>query len=131
MARKALGLPVGSWVLVALFTLSGVLHLVNPAGFLWLMPPWLPEPMLLIYLSGIAELAAALGLVLKQRWAPWLTALTLLAVWPANWWFAFESLDGDLLLAVAAWVRLPLQIPLIIWALRSPVQPKDATETKS
>ena len=95
------------------------------------MPPWLPEPMLLIYLSGIAELAAALGLVLKQRWAPLLTALTLLAVWPANWWFAFESLDGDLLLAVAAWVRLPLQIPLIIWALRSPVQPKYAKETKS
>ena len=96
--------------------------MVNPAGFLWLMPPWLPEPVLLILLSGIAELAAALGLVLKQRWAPIFTALTLIGVWIANWWFAFESLGGDMTLAVVAWLRLPLQIPLIIWALRSPVR---------
>jgi uncharacterized membrane protein len=118
-------------VLVALFSLSGLLHLINPSGFLWLMPPWLPEPMLLIFLSGVAELAAAIGLVLKLRWAPMLTAITLLAVWPANWWFAFDSLNGDLLLAVAAWVRLPLQIPLILWALRSPVKDKPRTESKS
>jgi uncharacterized membrane protein len=98
---------------------------------MWLMPPWLPEPMLLIYLSGIVEIVAAIGLVLKHRWAPVLTALTLVAVWPANWWFAFESLDGDVLTAVAAWVRLPLQIPLIIWVLRSPVIREPKAETKS
>lgn len=131
MARKALGLPLGSWIIVTIFTLSGVLHLVNPQGFLWLMPPWLPEPILLIYLSGVAELAAALGLLLKLRWAPILTALTLVAVWPANWWFAFDSLGGDLGLAVAAWLRLPLQIPLIVWALRSPVKDKPKAESKS
>jgi uncharacterized membrane protein len=88
------------------------------------MPPWLPEPVLLIYLSGIAELAAALGLILKLRWAPIFTALTLIAIWPANWWFAFDSLGKDVALAVAAWVRLPLQIPLIFWAMRSPVKAK-------
>lgn len=122
MASKTLGLPIGSWVIVVIFTLSGVLHLVNPAGFLWLMPPWLPEPILLVYLSGIAELAAAAGLLLKLRWAPIFTALTLIAIWPANWWFAIDSLSGDPGLAIAAWLRLPLQIPLIIWALRSPVK---------
>lgn len=122
MARKALGLPVGSWIVVTLFSLSGVLHLVNPEGFLWLMPPWLPEPILLIYLSGLGELVAAAGLVLKQRWAPMFTVLVLLAVWPANWWFAIDALSTNPDLAFAAWLRLPLQLPLLWFAYKSPVK---------
>ena len=122
MARKALGLPVGTWIVVILFTLSGVLHLVNPGAFLWIMPPWLPEPILLIYLSGIAELLAAAGLLLKQRWAPIFTVLVLLAVWPANWWFAFDVLTSNPDLALAAWLRLPLQLPLLWFAYKSPVK---------
>ena len=122
MAGKALGLPVGSWIVVTLFSLSGVLHLVNPEGFLWLMPPWLPEPILLIYLSGLAELVAAAGLILKQRWAPMFTVLVLLAVWPANWWFAIDALSTNPDLAFAAWLRLPLQLPLLWFAYKSPVK---------
>lgn len=122
MARKALGLPIGSWIVVILFTLSGVLHLVNPEAFLWLMPPWLPEPTLLIYLSGVAELLAAAGLLLKQRWAPIFTVLVLLAVWPANWWFAIDVLSSNPDLALAAWLRLPLQLPLLWFAYKSPVK---------
>lgn len=122
MARKALGLPVGSWIVVTLFSLSGVLHLMNPEGFLWLMPPWLPEPILLIYLSGLAELVAAAGLLLKQRWAPMFTVLVLLAVWPANWWFAIDALSTNPDLALAAWLRLPLQLPLLWFAYKSPVK---------
>jgi uncharacterized membrane protein len=122
VARKALGLPIGSWIVVILFTLSGVLHLVNPEAFLWLMPPWLPEPTLLIYLSGVAELLAAAGLLLKQRWAPIFTVLVLLAVWPANWWFAIDVLSSNPDLALAAWLRLPLQLPLLWFAYKSPVK---------
>jgi uncharacterized membrane protein len=122
VARKALGLPVGSWIVVILFTLSGVLHLLNPEAFLWLMPPWLPEPILLIYLSGFAELLAAAGLLLKQRWAPIFTVLVLLAVWPANWWFALDVLTSNPDLALAAWLRLPLQLPLLWFAYKSPVK---------
>jgi uncharacterized membrane protein len=121
VAGKALN-RVGTWIVIALFTLSGVLHLANPDAFLWLMPPWLPEPILLIYLSGIAELVAAAGLLFKQRWAPIFTVLTLLAVWPANWWFAIDELASGSDLALIAWLRLPLQVPLIWWAWHSPVK---------
>jgi len=106
------------WILIAVFTLSGVLHLVNPDAFLWLMPPWLPEPIFLIYLSGVFELVCALGLVLKKKWAGWLSALVLLAIWPANIWFAFDvSSKGDIGTIIAAWLRLPLQLPLIYYSL--------------
>ncbi len=119
VASKKVG-RIGTWIVIALFTASGILHLVNPSAFLWLMPEWTPFVTELIIISGVAELIAALGLVFRLRWAPIFTTLVLLGVWPANWWFAFDVLgQGDLWLAIAAWARLPLQIPLIVWALRS------------
>ena len=119
MARRS----VGSWAVIIAFGVSGVGHLLNPSAFLWLMPPWLPWHIELIYLSGVAELLAALGLLARWRLAPAFTVAVLLAVWPANWWFAFDTLaGGDALTSVIAWLRLPLQIPLIVWAWRSPVR---------
>ncbi|MEY4558397.1 MAG: hypothetical protein RL024_555 [Actinomycetota bacterium] len=124
MARKALGARIGALIVAALFLASGVLHLVNPAAFVWLMPPWLPFQTQLIVISGVMELAAAIGLILKQRWAPLLTVLTLLAVWPANWWFAIDSLTSNPEIALIAWLRLPLQLPLLWWAWKAPVTDK-------
>ena len=116
---------VGSWVVIVAFGVSGVGHLLNPAAFLWLMPPWLPWHVELIYLSGVAELLAAVGLLARWRYSPGFTVAVLLAVWPANWWFAIDSLSqGALLTSTIAWLRLPLQIPLIWWAWRSPVKPR-------
>ena len=127
MARKALGHRVGALVVAALFFASGVLHLVNPGAFLWLMPPWLPLQTELIVISGVMELAAAIGLILKQRWAPMLTVITLLAVWPANWWFAIDSLSSNPDIALIAWLRLPLQLPLLYWAWKAPVLPRNVS----
>jgi uncharacterized membrane protein len=106
------------YLLAALFLASGVLHLVNPAAFLWLMPPWLPEHNFLILLSGVFELVCAIGLLAKVRWSGYLSALVLLAIWPANIWYAFDvSAQGFTLLAVIAWLRLPLQVPLMLAAI--------------
>jgi uncharacterized membrane protein len=114
---------VGSWIVIGAFLLSGVLHLVNPDGFMWLMPSWLPFGTELVIISGVFELVAAIGLLFGAKWAPFLTILTLIGVWPANWWYAFEVIGSqDLWLVTAAWARLPLQIPLIVAALRSPVK---------
>jgi uncharacterized membrane protein len=116
---------IGSWIVIALFAASGVLHLVTPGGFLWLMPPELGETtnLVLVYASGVVELLCALGLLQRWPWAPMLTVLTLLAVWPANIWYAFDQLGSDnTALVIAAWVRLPLQIPLLWWAWKSPVK---------
>ena len=115
---------VGSWVVIGAFVVSGVTHIVNPTAFLFLLPEWAPAPLMLIWLSGVAEISAALGLLLKLRFAPAYTVLVLLAIWPANWWFAIDqTANGEWWVAVAAWLRLPLQIPLIWWAWTSPKRP--------
>jgi uncharacterized membrane protein len=106
-------------LLAALFLASGALHLVNPAAFEWLMPPWLPDHNFLILLSGVFELVCAVGLIAKQKWAGYLSALVLIAIWPANIWYAFDvSSHGSTALILAAWLRLPLQIPFIYAALK-------------
>ncbi len=124
MARQTLN-QVGSKVVIGAFLVSGTFHSIAPAQFMPLLPDWTPYPLVLVYLSGIAELLAAIGLIAKLRWAPIFTGLVLLAVWPANWWVAIEATNNaEIATAVIAWLRLPLQLPLIYWALKSPVKRK-------
>jgi uncharacterized membrane protein len=122
MARQTLN-QVGSKVVIGAFLVSGTFHLIAPTQFMPLLPDWTPYPLALVYISGIAELLAAIGLIAKLRWAPIFTALVLLAVWPAYWWVAIEATNNaEIATAVIAWLRLPLQLPLIYWALKSPVK---------
>ena len=122
MARQTLT-QVGSKIVIGAFLVSGTFHLIAPAQFLPLLPDWMPYPLALVYISGVAELVAAIGLIAKFRWAPIFTALVLLAVWPANWWAAIEATNsGEIGISVIAWLRLPLQLLLIYWALKSPVK---------
>jgi uncharacterized membrane protein len=110
-------MKIAIWIIIATFLVSGTLHLVNPDAFMWLMPPWLPVPTFLIYLSGVLELISGVGLVLQKKWAALLAVLVLIGVWPANIWFAFNVIStGDAALIAAAWIRLPLQLPLIYFA---------------
>jgi uncharacterized membrane protein len=118
-------LPIGSKILVSIFVLSGIAHLVNPGAFEALIPPVLGNESLWIAGSGIAEIVAALGILAKQKWAPKFTALILLIIWVGNWWYAINvtfNLESSWFLILGSWLRLPLQIPLIQWALRTPVK---------
>ena len=122
---EAKNLPIGSKIIIFIFILSGSFHLIDPGVFYALIPPILGMQNLWIVLSGILEIACAIGLVTKQKWAPKLTAGVLLVIWVGNWWYAIDvtwNLESSWLLILGSWLRLPLQIPLIQWALRSPVK---------
>lgn len=81
--------------LAAMFVLTGMSHFVGMRGdFINMVPPVLPEPGLLVTISGLLELAGAVGLLLPRTalWASGgLTAL-LLAVFPANVYAATQGL---------------------------------------
>jgi len=114
---------VGRVILIVAFTLSGFAHLFAAEMFLPLMPPVFSEPLNWIYISGAMELIAALLLTLKIQGGPTLAFVTLLAVWPGNWWMAIEATaGGDITTIVISYLRLPLQIPLFYFALKSPVE---------
>jgi uncharacterized membrane protein len=110
----------GPWIVAAAFSISGVVHLVHPATFTSIVPHFLPFSTALVYASGVAELICAEGLWRRQRWAGYAAAVLLLAVWPANFQDAFTTQEGhDVTGQVITWLRLPLQIPLIWFALQS------------
>ena len=118
-------LPIGSKILVFIFLLSGTFHLVNPRVFEALIPPFLGNESLWILGSGITEIISALGILTKQKWAPKFTALVLMVIWVGNWWYAIDvtfNLESSWFLILGSWLRLPLQKPLIQWALRTPVK---------
>lgn len=105
------------YLLAALLTGSGVLHFVRPEFYDALIPPFLPAPRAWTYASGAAELACAAAVVLPRtrRWGGWATAALFVAVFPANIYSAVEPGDLPRWAAIA---RLPLQIPLVLWAVQ-------------
>ena len=104
----------------ALFVGSGTLHLVRPESFIPLVPSGMPARDAVILVSGVAELICAAGLLARVGWAGPASALLLVAIFPGNLAFALDAAadpTASPLLVVAAWARLPVQVPLI-WATR-------------
>ncbi len=110
--------------LAALVGGSGVLHLAVPRPYRRIVPaPLASWRNQLVAVSGVAEIGCALALLVPRtrRVGADATALLLVAVFPAN---VQMALDGGVAgagfpasSAMLAWLRLPLQVPLIWWAL--------------
>jgi len=80
--------------LAALFTTTGIAHFVGMrAELIAMVPPGLPDPALLVTISGALELAGALGLLLRPTapWAAGCLAALLVALYPANVYAALEG----------------------------------------
>lgn len=62
------------YLVAACMFFAGLYHFINPAFYLSIMPTFLPYASLLNYLSGLAEIVLAVGLLLPtavRRWALW------------------------------------------------------------
>ena len=83
------------------------------------MPPYLPFPLALIYISGAAEIAGGLGVLPRatRRAAGWGLLALLLAVFPANIYMATDRVvpGGYQIPDAVLWARLPLQFVLMAW----------------
>ncbi|PMD99562.1 DoxX family protein [Siphonobacter sp. BAB-5405] len=105
------------YLMSLLYVVAGILHFVRPQTYLRIMPPSIPAPLTMVYLSGVAELVLGLALLVPslRTWAAWGIILLLIAVFPANWYMAtsgkFTNIPAWIL-----WARLPLQGVLIYWA---------------
>ena len=105
------------YLLAVVMGAAGVLHFVTPEFYERLIPPFLGPPRPWIYASGVAEIAcaAAVAVPRTRRLGGYATAALLAAVFPGNVYMAFEP--GDLP-RWAALLRLPLQVPLVLWGVQ-------------
>jgi len=109
------------WILAVVYAAAGTIHLLAPHPFVSITPDWVPEPELVVALTGIAEMFGAIGLAqgtvpALRRAAGWGLAAFALCVWPANFnhmAIDMASADGGLGLAYHV-PRLAAQ-SLLIW----------------
>ena len=107
--------PILLWVMAVAYIGAGFNHLVNPAFYVAIIPPGLPNPEWLNLLSGLAEIVLGVFLLEPRTrvFAAWGIIALLIAVFPANLYVVTDTDGGGV---GAGWVRLPLQAVLIAWA---------------
>lgn len=109
------------WLLALIYFAAGVIHIRSPGGFLAITPDWVPFPEQVIFLTGVAEIAGAIGLMVPRlRYAAGIgLALYALCVWPANIHHAVNDIavGGRTLPWAYHGPRLLLQPVIIWWAL--------------
>jgi uncharacterized membrane protein len=100
---------------------AGTLHFASPRFFDALIPRWLPGgARTWTYGSGLLELATAalIATPTTRRRGGLAAAALFIAVFPGNVTMAVNWSDRAALDQAIAYGRLPLQIPLVLWALR-------------
>ena len=107
------------WLAAALFVVVGVKHFRAREMFERIVPPALPRPDVLVMVSGVAEIAGGIGLLVPplRRPAAWGLVALLIAVFPANVYMAMAT-DPRAKMGFpqwALWVRLPVQAVMIAW----------------
>ena len=121
---SARGSSAGALGLAAFLLVAGLAHFVVPRSYERIVPRMLGDPSFWVRWSGVAEIGcAALVAHPRTRRPGALAAIALfVAVFPAN---VQMALDGGIAgasfplgSAAVAWARLPLQVPLVLWAGR-------------
>jgi uncharacterized membrane protein len=107
------------FVLAAIMVGIGVLHFAAPAFFVSIVPSALPDPDLLVMVSGFFEVLGGVGLLVPRvrRAASVGLVLLYLAVFPANINMVVHPELGHGVPAWLLWARLPLQAVFIAWAI--------------
>lgn len=118
--------------LAALLAAAGALHLVVPAVYAPVVPRRLGDPRPWVLWSGVAELACAAGLAraTTRRGAGWASAALFVLVYPANLAMAVRAVRSPHASGrrrAVTLARLPLQVPLVWWALRVARDPRSTT----
>jgi uncharacterized membrane protein len=114
LARK-----IGIIIVAAFFTFMGITHFTSPETFVKIVPPSLPAPLLLVYVSGVFEMLGGIGVLLPKtrRYAGYGLLALLAAVYPANIYMALHPEAFPDVSEAAIYGRLPFQFVFaaIVW----------------
>ena len=112
--------PAPAFGLAGLLGVAGVSHFAIPRFYDAIVPHLLPgAPRAWTLASGVVELAcaAAVALPRTRRLGATVAAVLFVAVFPANLQMAIDWRSRPALDQALAYGRLPLQVPLVLWAL--------------
>ncbi|MDA1213648.1 MAG: hypothetical protein O2955_14120 [Planctomycetota bacterium] len=116
--------------LTVLFIFTGVGHFIQTEPMSQMLPSWVPERVLLVYLTGALEFTLAVGFMIR-RLRPltgWVAATILVLFFPANIYAALNQIPmgghewGPLYLLI----RAPLQLAILLWVYWFTIKPPHA-----
>ncbi|MFT3823821.1 MAG: hypothetical protein QM731_07865 [Chitinophagaceae bacterium] len=106
--------------IMLLFTSLG--HFMFAKGMSMMLPPFIPFKTALVYLTGIIEIAAAIGLFIPSTRpvTGWLLIIFFILILPANIYGAIKHIDFEKAALNGngpsyLWFRIPLQVLFILW----------------
>jgi len=114
-----------SWIVSARFALVTMFVFTAASHFapmkrdlIAMVPPGLPRPDLLVFVTGVLELAGAAGLLFEgtRFWAAYGLILLMAAMLPANVSAARRGIELRGRRATPLWLRVPMQALFMVWA---------------
>ncbi len=110
--------PWHLYSMAVLYIIAGIMHFVRPKIYLRIMPRYLPQPKLLVGLSGLAEILLGTGLCFSATKEYSIYGIILmLAIFLLVHFYMLSNEKASAGLPI--WVlilRIPLQFVLIYWA---------------
>jgi uncharacterized membrane protein len=112
----------GRIAMSATLVFTAVAHFVFTKGMAMMLPEFIPYKTRIVYLTGIIEIAAAIGLFIPNLrvLTAWLLIVFFILILPANIYASIKhvdyqkaTFDGNGLAYL--WFRIPLQIFFIVW----------------
>lgn len=110
--------PVSRFGLVWLFLSTAIMHFLRPMPFVRIVPPYFAHALALVYITGMAEIIGAIGLLVprSRRLAAGGLIVVLVAVFPANINMALHPDQfRDIATRAFFWFRLPVQLVYVAW----------------
>ena len=106
------------YTMATIYVIAGIFHFLKPRAYLKIMPPYIPAPLAMVYLSGLAEIVLGVALLIPalQTYAAWGIILLLIAVMPANIYMYQQGSRVFKISGRGLFWRLPLQVALMLWA---------------
>src|SRR5690606_35353704 len=114
---------------------TAIAHFVFTKGMSMMLPDLIPYKREVVYLTGIIEIDAAIGLFIPnfRIMTAWLLIAFFILILPANIYAAVEQIDyqkgtfdGNGLSYL--WFRVPLQFLFIVWTYLSAIKNEKQTE---
>lgn len=119
----------GRIAMSVMLVFTAIAHFVFTKGMAMMLPDFIPHKFLIVYLTGIIEVAAAIGLFIPNFVVvtAWLLIIFFILILPANIYSAIKQIDyqkgtfeGNGLAYL--WFRIPLQVLFILWVFFSAIK---------
>lgn len=119
----------GRIAMSVMLVFTAVAHFTFTKGMAMMLPDFIPSKTETVYLTGIIEIVAAIGLFIPNFRVikAWLLIAFFILILPANIYAAIKHIDyqkgtfdgSDL---TYLWFRIPLQILFIVWTYLSAIK---------